>query len=149
MGAVMNLRPELFRAVIAGVPFVDVLNTMSDKTIPLTTQETQEWGDPNDCGKYYDAIKSYCPYQNVAVKPYPAALVVAGLHDPRVLYSEPTKWVAKLREHTTSDREIVLKVDLDSGHFSASDRYKYKRERAFELAWLLNQLGAPVGKLTF
>jgi oligopeptidase B len=147
MGAVMNARPDLFRAVIAGVPFVDVLNTMSDATIPLTTGEWEEWGDPNDCAKYFNAISGYCPYQNVTARPYPAALVVAGLHDPRVLYSEPAKWVAKLRAHSTSGREVLLKVDLESGHFSASDRYKYKRERAFELAWLLDQLGAPARKV--
>lgn len=112
MGAVMNLRPDLFRAVIAGVPFVDVLNTMSDASIPLTTGEWEEWGNPNDCGKYFEAIKGYCPYQNVAAKDYPAALVVAGLHDPRVLYSEPAKWVSKLRDLSTSDRDILLKVRI-------------------------------------
>jgi oligopeptidase B len=146
MGAVMNKRPELFRAVIAGVPFVDVLNTMSDANIPLTTGEWLEWGNPHQ-QKYFDAIRSYCPYQNVGEKSYPAVLAVAGLHDPRVMYSEPCKWVAKLREHSTSGRDILLKIDLESGHFSASDRYHYKRERAFELAWLLDQLGAPVAKV--
>lgn len=147
MGAVMNLRPDLFRAVISGVPFVDVLNTMSDATIPLTSTEWQEWGNPNDCGKYFDAISGYCPYTNVSQKPYPAALVVAGLYDPRVLYSEPAKWVAKLRDNTTSDSQILLKVDLESGHFSASDRYKHKKERAFELSWLMNEMGASPTKI--
>jgi oligopeptidase B len=146
MGAVMNLRPELFRAVITGVPFVDVLNTMSDAKIPLTTGEWLEWGNPHQ-KKYFDSIRSYCPYQNIERKPYPAVLAVAGLHDPRVMYSEPCKWVAKLREHSTSGRDILLKIDLESGHFSASDRYHYKRERAFELAWLLDQLEAPVRKI--
>lgn len=102
-----------------------------------------EWGNPNDVGKYFNAIRGYCPYQNVAAKPYPATLVVAGLYDPRVAYWEPAKWVAKLREYTTSGHEILLKCDLHSGHFSASDRYAYKKQRAFELAWLLNQVGAP------
>lgn len=146
MGAVMNLRPDLFRAVIAGVPFVDVLNTMSDATLPLTCGEYGEWGSPH-IPMYFDAISSYCPYANVSQKPYPATLVVAGLHDPRVLYSEPTKWVAKLRDHTTSEHQILLKVDLESGHFSASDRYKYKQERAFELSWLMSEMGASPTKL--
>lgn len=140
MGSVLNMRPDLFRASIAGVPFVDVLNTMSDATIPLTTGEWLEWGNPHE-KKYFDAIREYCPYTNVEKKPYPAILALAGLHDPRVLYSEPAKWVAKLREHSTSDHDILLKTDLSSGHFSASDRYRYLRERAFELSWLMNELG--------
>jgi oligopeptidase B len=142
MGSVLNMRPDLFRAVIAGVPFVDVCNTMSDATIPLTKGEICEWGQVHQ-HKYFTAMSAYCPYQNVKAKPYPAVLALAGLHDPRVLYSEPAKWVAKLREYSTSDRDILLKVDMDAGHFSASDRYHYKRERAFEMAWLLDQMGAP------
>lgn len=146
MGAVLNMRPELFRAALAGVPFVDCLQTMGDASIPLTTGEWLEWGNPHQ-RKFFNAIRGYCPYQNVAKKPYPAILAVAGLHDPRVLYSEPAKWVAKLRDHTTSGREVLLKIDLNSGHFSASDRYKAMHERAFELAWLLKQIGAPMSKI--
>lgn len=142
MGAVMNMRPELFKAVIAGVPFVDVLNTMQDPSIPLTTGEWQEWGNPH-MEKYHKSIKEFCPYTNVGAKPYPATLILTGLYDPRVLYSEPAKWAAKLREHTTKDEPILLKVDMSSGHFSASNRYTHLREKSFEYAWLLQQLGAP------
>lgn len=141
VGAVANMRPDLFKAVVAGVPFVDVLNTMSDASIPLTTGEWQEWGNPH-VAEYFKAIGEYCPYSNVAPKAYPAMLVLAGLHDPRVMYSEPTKWVAKLRKFSTSDNDILLKVDLSSGHFSASNRYHYLKEKAFELAWVLDQLDA-------
>lgn len=141
MGAVMNMRPDLFKAVLAGVPFVDVLNTMSDVSIPLTTGEWQEWGNPHQ-QKYFDAMKEYCPYTNVGEKPYPATLILTGLYDPRVLYSEPAKWVAKLRKYSTSGEPILLKVDMSSGHFSASNRYTYLKERSFELAWVLRQVGA-------
>lgn len=142
IGAVMNMRPDLFKAVIAGVPFVDVMNTMSDPTIPLTTNEWQEWGNPHQ-QKYFDAMKEYCPYTNVAAKPYPATLILTGLYDPRVLYSEPAKWAAKLRENTTSGEPILFKVDMSSGHFSASNRYSFLRDKAFEIAWLLRQVEAP------
>ncbi|CAN8074889.1 unnamed protein product, partial [Agarophyton chilense] len=142
IGAVLNMRPELFKAAIAGVPFVDVLNTMSDPSIPLTTGEWQEWGNPH-CRKYFDAIKEYCPYTNVGPKPYPAVLILAGLYDPRVMYSEPAKWAAKLRKYTTRTDPILLKVDMSSGHFSASNRYSYLSEKAFDTAWVLRQLDAP------
>lgn len=142
IGAVLNMRPELFKAAIAGVPFVDVLNTMSDPSIPLTTGEWQEWGNPHQ-KKFFDAIKAYCPYSNVAPKPYPAVLILAGLYDPRVMYSEAAKWAAKLRKNTTRDDPILLKVDMSSGHFSASNRYSYLSEKAFDTAWVLRQLGAP------
>eukprot|EP00178_Gracilaria_changii_P007691 TRINITY_DN2415_c0_g1_i1.p1 TRINITY_DN2415_c0_g1~~TRINITY_DN2415_c0_g1_i1.p1 ORF type:complete len:793 (-),score=83.18 TRINITY_DN2415_c0_g1_i1:2392-4770(-) len=142
IGAVLNMRPELFKAAIAGVPFVDVLNTMSDPSIPLTTGEWQEWGNPHE-SKYYEAIKKYCPYSNVGPKPYPAVLILAGLYDPRVMYSEPMKWAAKLRKYTTRSDPILLKVDMSSGHFSASNRYSHLSEKAFDMAWLLRQLDAP------
>ncbi|KAI0563794.1 prolyl oligopeptidase [Gracilaria domingensis] len=142
MGAVLNMRPELFKAAIAGVPFVDVMNTMSDPTIPLTTGEWQEWGNPHE-RKYFDAIKQYCPYSNVGPKPYPAVLILAGLYDPRVMYSEPMKWAAKLRKYTTRSDPILLKVDMSSGHFSASNRYSFLSEKAFDMAWVLRQLDAP------
>eukprot|EP00188_Purpureofilum_apyrenoidigerum_P002166 Plantae.Rhodophyta-Purpureofilum_apyrenoidigerum.ctg2312.p1 GENE.Plantae.Rhodophyta-Purpureofilum_apyrenoidigerum.ctg2312~~Plantae.Rhodophyta-Purpureofilum_apyrenoidigerum.ctg2312.p1 ORF type:complete len:749 (+),score=156.12 Plantae.Rhodophyta-Purpureofilum_apyrenoidigerum.ctg2312:1275-3521(+) len=140
IGAVINMRPDLFRAAHAGVPFVDVMNTMSDPTIPLTTGEWEEWGNPNE-EKYHDYMLSYSPYDNVRQAEYPALLITSGLFDPRVAYWEPTKWVAKLRENNTGERPLLLKMDLSSGHFSASDRYKWYRERAFELTFLLNELG--------
>lgn len=140
VGAVVNMRPDLFRAVVAGVPFVDVLNTMSDASIPLTTGEWQEWGNPH-VQKYFDAIRDYCPYSNLSTRDYPAMLVLAGLFDPRVGYWECAKYVAKLRKFGTGDKDVLLKVDLSSGHFSASNRYHYFKEKAFELSWLLNELG--------
>lgn len=142
VGAVMNMRPDLFKAAIAAVPFVDVLNTMSDPSIPLTTGEWQEWGNPHE-KKSFEAMQGYCPYSNVGAKDYPATLILAGLYDPRVMYSEPAKWAVKLRKHSTSGEPILLKVDMSSGHFSSSNRYRYLKERSFELAWLLRQLGAP------
>ena len=140
MGAVLNMRPELFKAAIAGVPFVDVMNTMCDSTIPLTTGEWEEWGNPNE-EKYFHYMLSYSPYDNVKPQAYPNLLVTSGLFDPRVAYWEPTKWVAKLREKKTDDNTILLKMDLSSGHFSASDRYHYLREKAFDIAYLLDQMG--------
>eukprot|EP00172_Hildenbrandia_rubra_P000493 Plantae.Rhodophyta-Hildenbrandia_rubra.ctg12438.p1 GENE.Plantae.Rhodophyta-Hildenbrandia_rubra.ctg12438~~Plantae.Rhodophyta-Hildenbrandia_rubra.ctg12438.p1 ORF type:complete len:769 (-),score=97.93 Plantae.Rhodophyta-Hildenbrandia_rubra.ctg12438:1610-3916(-) len=142
VGSVLNMEPELFKAAVAGVPFVDVLRTMSDPSIPLTTGEWMEWGCPNQ-EEFFKVISEYCPYSNVGPRKYPALLVTAGLHDPRVGYWEPAKWVAKLREHTTGMGKILLKVDLNAGHFSTSDRYHYLKERAFELAFILEQLGAP------
>jgi len=142
VGAALNRKPHLFRACLAGVPFVDVLNTMSDASIPLTTEEWLEWGNPHQ-EKYFEAMKAYCPYYNIQVQPYPAILATAGLFDNRVLYSEPAKWVAKLREHTTdSNRDILLKVDMSSGHSSAGGRYNWLKEEAFQISWLLSELGA-------
>ena len=140
MGAVLNMRPDLFRVAVAGVPFVDVMNTMSDSTIPLTTGEWLAWGNPNSA-KYYEYMLSYSPYDNVDKKAYPSVLATGGLWDPRVAYWEPAKWVAKVRENSTSGNPVLLKIDLDVGHFSASDRYRYIRERAFDLAFILDQLG--------
>ena len=140
MGAVLNARPDLFCACIAGVPFVDVLTTMADPSIPLTTQEWEEWGNSNEA-EFHAYMASYSPVDNVTAQPYPALLVTAGLHDPRVQYWEPAKWVARLRERNTGDKPILLKTELDAGHFSASDRYKLLRERAFEYSFLLWRLG--------
>eukprot|EP00808_Paulinella_micropora_P005534 g65983.t1 len=140
MGAVLNMRPDLFTGAIAGVPFVDVMNTMSDASIPLTTGEWEEWGNPNEM-KYFPYMLSYSPYENVKAQNYPSILVTSGLHDPRVAYWEPTKWVAKLRELKTDNNEVLLKMDLESGHFSASDRYHYLKEKAFDTAFLLDRLG--------
>ena len=139
MGAVLNLRPDLFTAAIAGVPFVDVMNTMSDASIPLTTGEWEEWGNPNEA-KYFQYMLSYSPYENVKAQAYPTILVTSGLFDPRVAYWEPMKWVARLREVKSDQNDVLLKMDLSSGHFSASDRYHYLREKAFDLAFLLDQV---------
>nr|CCA21588.1 serine protease family S09A putative [Albugo laibachii Nc14] len=139
IGAVLNMRPDLFTAALARVPFVDVMNTMSDPSIPLTVQEWQEWGNPNEV-KYFSYMRSYSPYENIKAQAYPNVMVTSGLHDPRVMYWEPTKYVAKLRELKSDHNEVFLKMDLESGHFSASDRYRALTERAFEYAFLLEQL---------
>jgi oligopeptidase B len=140
MGNVVNWRPDLFQAIVAGVPFVDLMNTMCDPTIPLTTGEWEEWGNPNE-DKYFDYMLSYSPYDNVRAQPYPNILITAGLFDPRVAYWEPAKWASKLRSLKTGDNKVLCKFDLDSGHFSASDRYKYLREKAFDQAFVLSMVG--------
>jgi oligopeptidase B len=140
MGAVINLRPELFAAVLAQVPFVDTLNTMLDPNLPLTVVEYDEWGDPND-PKYYHVIRSYSPYDNVEAQDYPPMLVTAGLNDPRVGYWEPAKWVSRLRNRKTDENELLLKTEMGSGHFGSSGRYNMLREIAFEYAYLLTRLG--------
>lgn len=141
IGAVVNMFPTLFKAAVADVPFVDVMNTMSDPTIPLTVTEWLEWGNPNE-ERFHDYMLSYSPYDNVKAQDYPAMLVTAGLNDPRVAYWEPAKWVAKLRAVKTDRNPLLLKTDMSSGHFSASDRYKYIRETAFEYSFILDQIGA-------
>jgi oligopeptidase B len=145
MGAVLNMRPELFHAAIAKVPFVDTLNTMLDPTLPLTIAEYEEWGNPEQ-EEFYRYIRSYSPYDNVAPGEYPAMLVTAGLNDPRVSYWEPAKWVAKLRALKTdlrmTDSNILLfKTDLGSGHFGPSGRYEGIKEVAFDYAFLLDPMG--------
>lgn len=140
MGAVLNIRPDLFTVALAGVPFVDVMNTMCDPSIPLTTGEWEEWGNPNE-HKYFDYMLSYSPYDNVRAQPYPNIMITAGLHDPRVAYWEPAKWSSKIRNLKTNGNEVLAKYDLDSGHFSASDRYKYLREKAWEQAYVLSKVG--------
>jgi oligopeptidase B len=139
MGAVVNLRPDLFAAVVAGVPFVDSLNTALDASLPLTVGEYEEFGDPSK-PEFYQYMKSYAPYENVTSQAYPAIFVTAGLNDPRVSYWEPAKWVAKLRAHKTNDRPLLLKTNLGSGHFGASGRYEYLKETAIEYAFLLDVL---------
>ena len=136
VGAVLNMRPELFHAAVGKVPYVDALNTMLDPTLPLTISEYEEWGNPADL-KYYEYIKSYAPYENVEAKEYPILLVTAGLNDPRVSYWEPTKWVAKLRALKRGDRLLLLKTQMGSGHFGPSGRYETIRETAFDYAFLL------------
>ncbi|RKY51519.1 MAG: oligopeptidase B, partial [Candidatus Neomarinimicrobiota bacterium] len=140
MGAVTNMRPDLFKVVIAKVPFVDVLNTMLDPSIPLTVIEYDEWGNPNE-KDYYFYIKSYSPYDNVEPKEYPNMLVTAGLHDPRVQYWEPAKWVAKLRHTKRDNNLLLLKTNMSAGHFSYSGRYDYLKDIAFEYAFIFKVLG--------
>ena len=140
MGAVLNMRPDLFQAAIAAVPFVDVVNTMLDASIPLTVTEYEEWGNPND-SQYYNYMKSYSPYDNVEAKDYPHLLVTAGLNDPRVQYWEPAKWTAKLRAHKTDSNRLLLKTKMSAGHGGPSGRYERLREKAFEYAFLFDVLG--------
>ncbi len=137
MGAVLNMRPDLFHGAIAAVPFVDVVTTMLDDSIPLTTFEYDEWGNPNN-KEYYEYMLSYSPYDNVEAKDYPHLLVTTGLHDSQVQYWEPAKWVAKLRDMKTDQRRLLLKTNMDAGHGGASGRYKAYEERAFDYAFLLD-----------
>jgi oligopeptidase B len=139
MGAVTNMRPDLFAAVVAKVPFVDALNTMLDASLPLTVGEYEEWGNPNE-RQYYDYIKSYAPYENVGAKEYPTMLITAGLNDPRVSYWEPAKWAAKLRVMKKDHHLLLLKTNMGSGHFGSSGRYEYIKETAFDYAFILNAL---------
>ncbi|WGV23261.1 S9 family peptidase [Halotia branconii] len=140
MGAVINLRPDLFKVVVAHVPFVDVVTTILDTSLPLSAQEWEEWGNPND-KVYYEYMKSYSPYDNVEAKDYPDLLITAGLNDSRVKYWEPAKWTAKLRELKTDHNILLLKTNMDAGHSGASGRYESLRELAFEYAFILDRLG--------
>jgi oligopeptidase B len=140
MGAVTNMRPELFRMVISHVPFVDVLNTMLDASLPLTVGEYEEWGNPQIANDY-SYMKSYCPYTNLERKPYPVILVKTGLNDSQVMYWEPAKYVAKLRTLKTDANLLLLKTNMGAGHGGASGRYDYLREIAFDYAFLLTLLG--------
>ena len=140
MGVVANERPDLFAAIIADVPWVDCVTTMFDESIPLTTGEYDEWGNPAD-RKFFDYILSYSPYDNVRAGKYPAMLVLAGLHDSQVQYWEPAKWVARLRARKTDDNLLLLKTDMDSGHGGASGRFGTYRERALEQAFLIRVAG--------
>ena len=135
VGAANNLRPDLWGAVIGAVPFVDVLNTMSDASLPLTPPEWPEWGNPLEDPTAYDVILSYSPYDQVADKAYPPVLATGGLSDPRVTYWEPTKWVARLREHTTSGSPILLKMNMEAGHGGASGRFDFLKEIALDYAF--------------
>ena len=140
MGAVANMAPELYKGIIAQVPFVDVLTTMLDETIPLTTAEYDEWGNPNE-KVYYDYIKSYSPYDNVVAQAYPNMLVTTGLHDSQVQYWEPAKWVAKLRATKTDDHLLLLHINMEAGHGGASGRFKRIRETARIYAFVLDLTG--------
>ncbi|HKR63409.1 MAG TPA: S9 family peptidase [Thermoanaerobaculia bacterium] len=140
MGAVTNMRPDLFKLVLAYVPFVDVMNTMLDPTLPLTTQEYIEWGNPNEKDAYF-YMKSYDPYSNVEKKAYPSMLVRTSINDSQVGYWEGTKWVAKLRANKTDENPLLLRVNMGAGHGGASGRYDKLKDDAADYAWLLTQLG--------
>jgi oligopeptidase B len=148
MGAVTNFRPDLFRAVLSHVPFVDVMNTMLDATLPLTVAEYEEWGNPNE-PEAFATMLSYSPYDNLeslAPKggqpaPIPAILVKTSLNDSQVMYWEPAKYVAKLRTLKTNATPLLLHINMDAGHGGASGRYDYLKEIAFDYAFLLTQLG--------
>lgn len=140
IGAVINYEPQLFEGVIAAVPFVDVVTTMLDESIPLTTGEYDEWGNPNE-KEYYEYMLSYSPYDNVEAKAYPNMLVTTGLHDSQVQYWEPAKWVAKLRDMKTDDSLLLLKTNMDFGHGGASGRFEAHKETALEYVFMLYLLG--------
>jgi oligopeptidase B len=137
MGAITNLRPDLWAGIIGAVPFVDVLNTMSDVSLPLTPAEWPEWGNPLQDPAAYDLIAGYSPYDNIAAKPYPAVLATGGLSDPRVTYWEPAKWIASLREHTTGQAPMLLKINMDAGHGGASGRFEFLKEIALDYAFAI------------
>ncbi|VTQ05161.1 prolyl oligopeptidase family serine peptidase [Sphingobacterium daejeonense] len=140
MGAVINMAPEIWNGVIAQVPFVDVVNTMLDESIPLTTNEYDEWGNPNN-KEAYDYMKSYSPYENIEAKEYPNLLVTTGLHDSQVQYFEPAKWVAKLRATKKGSHVILLKTDMEYGHGGASGRFDYLKDVALSYAFLFKLEG--------
>ncbi len=140
MGVVVNMRPDLFKAIVAEVPFVDVINTMLDASIPLTAQEWEQWGNPKD-PKFYEYMKSYSPYDNVERKAYPEILITSGLNDSRVAYWEPSKWTAKLRAMKTDDNRLLLKMNMGAGHGGASGRYDRLKEQAFKVAFILDAVG--------
>ena len=140
MGAVINMRPELYQTIVAQVPFIDVINTMLDDTLPLTTGEYEEWGDPN-VEEYYNYILSYSPYDNITTQDYPNILVTGGINDSQVLFHEPAKYAAKLRALKTDDNILLLKMNMDSGHGGATGRYEGIKDTAFELTFILNRVG--------
>lgn len=140
IGAVVNMAPELYNGVIAAVPFVDVVTTMMDESIPLTTGEYDEWGNPNN-KEYFDYMMSYSPYDNVKAQDYPNMLITTGLHDSQVQYWEPAKWVAKLRELKTDDNILLFHINMDAGHGGVSGRFEALKEVAEEYAFLLDLQG--------
>jgi oligopeptidase B len=140
MGAVVNMRPDLFSVVVADVPFVDVINTMLDASIPLTAGEWEQWGNPA-IKEHYDYMVTYSPYDNVEPKAYPAMLVTTGLNDPRVAFWEPAKWVARLRANKTDANPLLLRTNMGAGHGGSSGRYDSLRELAFRYAFVLDRLG--------
>jgi oligopeptidase B len=140
MGAVVNMRPALFRAVLSHVPFVDVMNTMLDASLPLTVAEYEEWGNPNEPDAFRYML-SYSPYENLIPNAYPAMLVKTSLNDSQVMYWEPAKYVAKLRTLKNNDTPLLLHINMEAGHGGASGRYDYLKEIAFDDAFLLRELG--------
>ena len=141
IGAVANQHPDSFAALVAEVPFVDVVNTMLDESLPLTVIEWEEWGNPH-VPEEYRWMRAYAPYENVSARPYPAILATAGLNDPRVQYWEPAKWVAKLRTvWARPDVDLILKTEMGAGHSGPSGRYDAWLDEAFVLAWILDRLG--------
>lgn len=143
MGAAVNLRPDLYKGIIANVPFVDVVTTMFDESIPLTTSEFDEWGNPR-IEEYYYYMLSYSPYDNVEAKEYPAMLVTTGYHDSQVQYWEPAKWVAKLREMKTDDNLLLFQIQMDFGHGGASGRFQWIKDLALEYAFIFDQLNITI-----
>lgn len=141
MGAIANMRPDLWAGVIGAVPFVDVLNTMSDTSLPLTPPEWPEWGNPLEDKAAYDYIVSYSPYDNITAQAYPSVLATGGLSDPRVTYWEPMKWIAKLREKSTSGQPMLLKINMEAGHGGASGRFDFLKEIAFDYAFAIWAIG--------
>ena len=149
IGTVANMRPDLYAGLIAGVPFVDVLNTMLDASLPLTPPEWPEWGNPIASREEFAIIRSYSPYDNVTAKAYPHIFAYAGLTDPRVTYWEPAKWIARLRHRNTSDRLILLKTNMEAGHGGASGRFEALKELAVDYAFALKIAGeAATGPAT-
>ena len=142
IGAVVNMRPDLFAAAHAAVPFVDVVNTMRDASIPLTTGEYEEWGNPHE-PEAYAYIRRYSPYENVRRQAYPDLLITAGLNDPRVHYWEPAKWAARLRDRKTGDSVLLLKTNMGAGHGGSSGRYGRLRETAMQYAFIVDRVGIP------
>jgi oligopeptidase B len=138
IGAVANLAPELYRGLIVEVPFVDVVTTMLDESIPLTTNEFDEWGNPKH-KQYYDYMLGYSPYDNVTARAYPAMFVSTGLWDSQVQYYEPAKWVAKLRRMKTDRSPLLFRIDMEAGHGGKSGRFQQYREIAEQYAFLLDQ----------
>jgi oligopeptidase B len=146
MGAIANMAPQDYRGIFTQVPFVDVVTTMLDDSIPLTTNEFDEWGNPQDT-KFYEYMLGYSPYDNVKAQAYPAMLVTTGLNDSQVQYYEPSKWVAKLRALKTDKNPLLLKINMEAGHSGKSGRYTHWRETAEAYAFVLDQLPAvPAGK---
>ena len=140
MGGIVNMAPELYNGVIAAVPFVDVVSTMMDESIPLTTNEFDEWGNPKN-KEYYDYMLAYSPYDNVTAQDYPNLLVTTGLFDSQVQYWEPAKWVAKLRDKKTDNNLLLLHCDMEVGHGGASGRFARYKETALEYAFFLKLEG--------
>jgi oligopeptidase B len=141
VGAAANLAPEAFAGIVAAVPFVDPLTTILDPSLPLTVMEWEEWGNPLEDPEVYAYMKAYSPYENVEAKRYPRILAETSLHDTRVFYVEPAKWVARLRAVALNPEDVLLKTEMSAGHGGVSGRYNAWRDRAFSYAWVIDVLG--------